>query len=424
MTGRRRRALPLVAGLAVSLVMALGPVPVAGAAAGLSVDIATPEPGEWFTSSGRVTVTGEASAATLFASVGRVSVRFYRGGGMVESGDACNPCSSDPTVPFSYTSGVLDHNGPYTVEVVAVGHVLLSGLRVDGSATRDIVVAVPPAPPTGLKAEPQPDRTVKLSWTAPAMSPDFLGYAIYRNSDSRGFVGLHTTVNTTFTDQGAAQLGGAVQYQVASVRRGPVPDDPREALQTRSAAVVANLPALPTTTTSSVPGGTSAPPTTAVPGGGLQDGGAAELDLGSLLQQSPVDVPRLPAPTPPTLPDTGFDANLPFPSTSAPASSPIEGRQQGRAASSTGTGELGAEGGDDSNRRALLVPVAAGSVLCVTALHLRWLNRRLATGAAAVVTGGGAAAGGPGPFDIAELEPLGPEPEHVGAGSGASGRLR
>ncbi|MCA1673016.1 MAG: hypothetical protein LC799_12745, partial [Actinobacteria bacterium] len=98
--------------------------------------------------------------------------------------------------------------------------------------------------------------------------------------------------------------------------------------------------------------------------------------------------------------------------------SKIEGRNPGRPSSAAGSGAV-EPGGDltDSNRRALLIPVAAGSILCVAALHLRWLSRRL------VVSPAGSAASAvgdlePAPLDEFEADEFAPDPEPVGAGVG------
>jgi len=406
MTRRRLRAVPALTGIA--LLLALPFSAPAGAAGGLDVAITSPGQGEKRTTPG-VTVSGTVTAKALLATVTYVEVNFFNNGTRFHTEVVCSGCGNETAVPFSVDSPVLDLNGPYSVEVRATGRIILDGLGADGSASRSFVVAVPPGPPTAVSATPQPDRSVKLSWTAPAVTRDFLGYAIYRKTGTQPFAVLAVTKQTTYTDTATAQLQGAVQYIVASVREGAVPGDTSTALQTSSAAVVATLPPLPTTSTVPVPGVTT---TTLPPGGGNQEGGAASVDLSDLLPSRTTPPPTFPPPPPPpTLPDTGFSANLPFPSTSLGALDPskVEGRQPGNVGSTSGAGQLQATSEeDDANRRALLVPVAAGSVLCVTALHLRWLNRRVAASAAL------AKAGGPGPFGpddtIADLDPLPPEP--------------
>ncbi|MDQ4096290.1 MAG: hypothetical protein M3144_00255, partial [Actinomycetota bacterium] len=148
----------------------------------------------------------------------------------------------------------------------------------------------------------------------------------------------------------------------------------------------------PPTTAPQGPGVT----TTLQPGGGLQTDGAVNSvgNIGSLFPSAAgIQFPT--ATSTPGLPDTGFTEALPF-GASPELGAKVEGRQAGRSASSSGSGSLEDDDLSDSNRRALLVPVAAGSVLCVSALHLRWLNRRLAFAAAGA--GGGAT---PGP----DLEP-------------------
>ncbi|MCA1692336.1 MAG: hypothetical protein LC733_09105 [Actinobacteria bacterium] len=109
------------------------------------------------------------------------------------------------------------------------------------------------------------------------------------------------------------------------------------------------------------------------------------------------------------------------------ATSKLEGRNPGRPSSAAGSGAV-EPGGDltDSNRRALLIPVAAGSVLCVTALHLRWLSRRLVVSPAGSALGGGDLEPAPLETDFYDDEfapvPDGPSgdtrPEPVGAAAG------
>ena len=395
MNRRRIWAIPGLTGVVLVLALPFGPVAGAEAAGGITVTINSPGDGQKISSSDVVTVSGQVGTQALLASIDTIDVRYAYNGSVFNTTRACGPCGSEVTVPFSVTSPALDMNGTYSIEVVANGHVLLNGFGLDGAAARSFVVAVPPGPPTALKTDVLPDRKVKLTWTAPAKTPDFLGYVVYRKIDANGFAFLGVTKETIYTDDKTAQIGGAIQYQVASVRSGAVPADPDSALQTPSAAVVAQLPPLPTTSTT--PGAT----TTTQPGAGKsQTGTGVGADLSSLLPPSSQTLPTFPpAAPPPTLPDTGFSTNLPFPSTTVGSTTlggAIEGRQQGRSASASGEGQLESPGGD-TNRRALLVPVAAGSVLCVTALHLRWLNRRIATSAATATAtkfGAGAKAGG------------------------------
>ncbi|MGH9224264.1 MAG: hypothetical protein ACRD2W_10915, partial [Acidimicrobiales bacterium] len=386
MTRRRFWAIPTLSGIALLLVVPFGATAATAATAasgGLAVSISSPSDGQKVTSS-TVTVSGQVMAT--LGNIDTIELRTYRGSSF-RTTKACGPCGPEATISFSVKSPTLDLNGPYTFEVLANGHILLNNIGLDGNASRGVVVAVPPEPPTAVTATPQADRSVKLSWTAPATPADFLGYVVYRKTDASGFSFLGSTKQTTYTDNQTAQVPGPVQYLVASVRAGAVPDDPDTAIQASAPAVVAQLPPLPTTST--VPGVTT---TTLPPGGGNQVGGAASVDLSGLMPPAEISVPTFPPPAPaPTLPDTGFSPNLPFPATSAPGR--VEGRQQGATASATGAGQVESGGGDNTNRRALLVPVAAGSVLCVTALHLRWLNRRLAVSAALSTAGGLSAAG-------------------------------
>ena len=324
---------------------------------------------------GTVTVTGRVEAG-LGTRVEAIRVHVSRAGEPVTTLDACDPCSSGAPVAFEVTTPALDRNGPYTVEVVASGYLLLNGIRVDdGAAHRSFALAVRPVAPTGVKAEKLADNKVRLTWLAVPAYPDLLGYVVLRGAPGAPLKPLNAVgpSQTSYLDEQAA-AGGTFHYKVASVREGAVPGDSSQWVFAESelAAVTVPPPSVPPTGANLPPGSGS--------GAGVDATGAASLDLGRFFD-SAASALELPAPSAPSalqLPDTGFDPNLPFsgsdvrlsppPSQGARPGTPVPGR------------EVSAADRDDeeSNRRALLVPVAAGSVLCVTALHLRRLSRRLA----------------------------------------------
>jgi len=407
--------------LAATAVMPLLTMPAASAQAPINLEITAPGDGQVISGTLTPEIAGKVYTG-IGVDVDVIRVVIARNDGtIVEDTEVCCDRGTNGTIPFSMTAPVLSRNGPYTVRVAAAGHFLLNGLSVSPqSADRAFAMAVPPAPPS--LANPQVvDRSIKLSWTPGRADPDLMGYAVYRklgNGAFQGLVGLAPAVTTYTDDRLPPDFGGAVQYRVDALRQGAVSSSrPQDWLARPSAAVTVTIAAPPTTAPPSTqPGETT---TSTSPGGGLQPNGAVNnTDLGALFGGGG-PIPTFPTPTIPEIPDPGFSELLPFPEGAAGAG----GRQQAL------SGEEGDDGGfvdefsDTANRRALLVPVAGGSVLCVAALHLRWFNRRLAAGTigAAGKAGAGAAA--------ADLEPAEPGPEAfapdrepVGAGSAGGGR--
>ena len=416
-TGRRLLA------FAATAVMPFLAMPAASAQAPINLEITSPGDGAVISGTFTPEIAGKAyTGIGVDVDVIRVVIARNSDGAIVADTEVCCDQGRNGTIPFSMTAPNLSRNGPYTVRVAAAGHFLLGGLSVNPqSADRSFAMAVPPAPPN--LANPQVvDRTVKLSWTPGRADPDLMGYAVYRKVGNGAFVGLAgllPTVTTYSDDKFPADFGGAVQYRVDALRQGAViSSKPQDWLARPSAAVAATIAAPPTTAPPSTqPGETT---TSTSPGGGLQPNGAVNsTDLGALFGGGG-PVPTFPTATIPEIPDPGFSELLPFPAGAG-------GRQQA-------LGDDEEEGSDDggfvdelsdtANRRALLVPVAGGSVLCVAALHLRWFNRRLAVGAIGAAGKAGTAAG------VADLEPTDPDPdafvpdrEPVGAGS-AGGRGR
>jgi hypothetical protein len=381
----------------------------AAAAGGMTVTIDAPGDGEVLDENS-VSISGTVQPG--LATIDVIQLHVYRGDGtLVEDKTLCSPCTNGASVPFSHTTGALAYNGPYTVVVGAAGSMIITG--ADGSASRGFALAVPPPAPTGVAAEVLPDRKVRVSWR-PVNVPDLTAYAVFRKTDGGEFRALAPIGpgTTTYVDESIASHTGPVQYQIVALRQGARPSaDPNSWVRSHSAPAVATLSAPPTSPPPPGQGQGQGGTTTTVLGGVQPGGGIGGADLSGLFNNSGAAVPQFPAAAPPPeLPDTGYSETLPFGATTAPANpnaNKIEGRQQGRPATASGSGDVEPGESDDTNRRALLVPVAAGSVLCVTALHLRWLNRRLAMPPAGVLAGGlgpdGAAAG--------DLEPAEPDPE-------------
>ena len=365
----RAAAAALAGGLALSWLLASP-----ASAENLTVTIDSPTEGRRYEQS-TLTVSGHVETG-LLTSVDRVRVVVVRDyDGFVLADDlACERCGQQANVPFSYETPALEYNGPYSVEVVASGHVLLNGIPVsDASARRSFTVAVRPAAPTSLKAERLPDGKVKLTWGAVPGYPDLIGYLVYRAAPGAELKPIKAVPpgTTSYVDEQTVG-GGNFQYRVASVRSGAVPGESSEWLLADSnlATVTVPAPSVPPTTGIGPPGPN---------GPGSPGPGGNSVDLSQFFNSAAGDI-RLPAPAMPTptltLPDNGFDPNLPFGDVAGLKPPTQSARPGGTPGSRTDLAEPGED--EDANRRALFVPVAAGCVLCVAALHLRWLSRRLA----------------------------------------------
>ena len=399
----RRRSVAL-AGVLGTVLLVAWPLLAAPAADAdnLALVIDSPSEGQVVTSGTTVEVSGKVGTGVL-ATVDGITVQLFRSDIGIDQASACGACGSDSVVPFSYTTPALTYNGHYRVRVTATGYVVSSGIRVaPASDDRTFSVNVAPAAPGNVKAT-FADGKVTVTWTAVPAYPDLVGYVVYRKSSAADFAPVsdgRPPGTTSFVDSQPPAGGGNVQYRVVALRAGADPGADNW-LVGRSDPVVVSIP-LPSTTTptNGQPGVTS---TTVQPGGGLQPDGAVNSvgNLGNLFPSSAgIDLPAAALPSSPTIPDGTFSATLPFGAGSLPGSK-VDGRQAGRSASSSGSGALDSGGESDTNRRALLVPVAAGSVLCVSALHLRWLNRRVAASSRGPGGGGGSA----GDLEHADLLP-------------------
>lgn len=377
-------------------------------ASGIVITIDSPGSGETIRGTTTVTVSGSARVEGVLGEVDEVRYQLLRGAVVIDEASSAGPSFSFPVT--------LAYNGLYTAKVWATGNVIGIG-RIDGYADRNFTMAVPPAPPTNVSGTPGSDRRVTLSWTG-VSHPDLRGYAVYRKvpGGSFGLIGASLAGQNTFTEP-APTAGGAVQYQVLSLRDGAVPtNDPEQWLRSSPATTTVQVPAAPAPPP---PGNsTDQSSTTVPPGGAAQPDDASNLNLGDLFSASPTGIPSVSTSPTPTLPDTGFNPVLPFGDSPRPGDK-VGGRAPGRPSSSSASGDLSAGDapGSSTNRRALLVPVAAGSVLCVAALHLRWLNRRLAS---FPPTGGGEAGAGsdfePADFEEVEFKPPEPDPRDFDVG--------
>jgi hypothetical protein len=213
---------------------------------------------------------------------------------------------------------------------------------------------------------------VELSWSRNT-EPDMLYYAVFRKDPAGSKylqVGSKVTQpasgkSVTFTDTTTTFNGGDFAYQVVAVRRGATTT--AETSSDPSSTGSASVPAPPTSSTTPVPPGSPAggPTTTAKPGP------PAGVDLGGFLSSRAQPVALTPI-TVPDPPDTGFQGTLPF-GARPPGDDVEDGAGQEAAASPSGSSSI-VSGGSSARP---LVPVAAGLILLLLAMHMTALNRRL-----------------------------------------------
>jgi len=372
-----RRAAAAVAGAALAVLAVIGPATTALADDSLQVRIDEPA-----VDGTRATVSGSAEMSdTLGLHLDRVTaisitVTSRQHPGTTTSCGSCAAGLDQQSASFSFTATDLNYNGPYDVTVDASGRRFLdvfNSAPVSTRATTSFSVEVAPAPPANVKAIANPDRSVTVSWARNA-EPDLVGYQVQRRGPSTpGFQTVASSVNqppngstVNWTDTTTASTGGQFGYLVVAIRPdgdGVVSNRATSA----SAAAAVTVPGPPGGPSTTGPGGTGANGpggpagiATPGPGGAFTTGSPAPLDLSSFLATGGAP-PKIAVPGGVALPDGSFTATLPFGPKSA----------SGAAADSV---EIL---GHSTSRRALLLPVATGLLMCVFALHLRRFNRQV-----------------------------------------------
>jgi hypothetical protein len=279
--------------------------------------------------------------------------------------DEPNPEPPDPsldpalnqTVRFTSSDIELGCNGPYLATLTAKAGSPSPNARVF-EMTLPFGIGVVPPSVNGLTGLLNSDRTTALDWnpaykTASATPPDFLGYRIERSAGGGPYIAIGDvgSSSTAFTDAAVPAAGGEVLYRVRAMRYGPSgPDDPTLSAEAASEAISFDVAPVPSTST------TFRPP--------VQAG-------------APVTGSRPGQPGQPVLPrsstapvDTGYNPTLDY------------GVEPGEADAVLPDDELAAGSviqrftDDAGQRRALLVPVAAGLVLLGWAMHIRFLTRQ------------------------------------------------
>ncbi len=261
------------------------------------------------------------------------------------------------TVEFSITAPSSLCNGVYQATVVATADSGEQGSLNSNGRT----VSLQPRAPSGVEAVPGATGGVTLSWEAPDNAADFLGYRLQRSVGDGPFTpfGPDLLEETSFEDTDIPDGATAVDYKVASVRQGASDGTTVTALSGSTAVTLPSTePVPPGTTTSLVPGDQAGD------GAGPSDGGTGASRSAS---------GRSVTPTTQFLPDIGRAEDDPLGDTEEGDENPVLPDDE----FASGTVLQNFED-DDGDRRALMVPVAIGSVLLVWAMHLRFLARQAA----------------------------------------------
>lgn len=323
-------------------------------------------------------------------TINKVTVSLVAGRGQVLPGGASNVVLFDGppvrAVRFAWKTPALAWNGPYTAKVVVEGSARPPGGRQPNvTAERRFLIETPPAPPAGVKAVPEGEDGVTVTWDK-NKEPDIALYEVHRAPKDGDFVPVaQTAANlTTLNDRPSV---GDWRYVVIAIRRGAGDDGIASGPSNEAEAAVV-VPPAPTTTAPGGAGGGAGggepPPTTlqksgsgivitsATTGAGgaaRPAGGGGKVDLsrfGSLGRSTTRQIDA---------PDPGFDETLPF----APGDQPTVAEEDE-------TQELGADDpnrdravgqdliSDEGERRRSLTFVAFGLLLFVMSMGGLWMR--------------------------------------------------
>jgi len=365
----RCRAAAVVAGTSMAVLAVIMPATMATADETLNVTVDQP-----VVDGGTATVSGSATMSDpLGLGLDRVTgvavnitPRNHAG-----PSHSCSGCGADlgqRSVSFSFTTSELTYNGPYDVTVDVSGRKVVDRLfnaaPVSTQATQAFNIEVDPAPPANVSAAANADRSVTVTWSRNS-EPDLVGYQIKRRvPGSSGFQPVGSAVaqppdgsTVQWTDTTVGPTGGQFEYLVVAVRPdgdGAITD--RATSASTGAGVTVPGPAGPGGPAADGPGAIAAPG----PGGAFTTGSPSSLDLSSFLASGGAP-PSVSVPDGNTEPDGTFSATLPFGARDTP---------------DMGSGSVEILGHSASSR-SLLLPIAAGLLLCMVALHLRRFNRRV-----------------------------------------------
>ena len=249
----------------------------------------------------------------------------------------------------------------------------------------DLSVAIPPAPPSEVRALVNAEtRVVTVTWN-PNAEEDMLGYAVLRTraGGQPEQVGTVEHPKNSFADTASAEAGGEYTYQVLAVRAGATDKEP---VASAASVVKTSVPDPPPPPTTAPPAGSgttvvAGTPTTAASGtastvpsgspGALATSGKVDLSGFTTIQNQT----RRSAPRPAPEVDTGFQSTLPFdiPEGEQQAEAEEGGELGEIAADSPQLRELGSED-DGAERHRSLAFLAAGLLATVLLMHVLWVK--------------------------------------------------
>ncbi|MBW3556993.1 MAG: fibronectin type III domain-containing protein [Actinobacteria bacterium] len=307
-------------------------------------------------------------------------------------------------------------NGPYTVKVVVNGNARPPGGSHEERAESRFFIEVPPDPPKGLKATPEGEDGVTVSWDKNT-EPDIVGYEVHRAPKDGDFAPIAQAAGnlTKLNDRPSV---GEWRYVVVAIRRGAGDKGVASGPSAVANASVVTPPAPSTSTTTAAGGGgdggggggAASPTTIQKTGSGIvitstgtgTGGGSASGGRGSRVDLSGFSSLNRPTTNRIEAPDPGFEEALPF----APGDEPAVGSEDEE--------ELGADDpnrdralgqryiSDESDRRRSLTFVAFGLLLFVMSMSGLWVRGEVKR--------------------ADELETLDPEPQRPGHGGSGPAR--
>lgn len=263
---------------------------------------------------------------------------------------------------FTWDEGEPLRNGAYRVEVR--GQLAFQGVPRDPTEWRGVDVVVdadPPSTTVTTKVIDQAQRRVEVAWE-PVMLADFKHYVVQRRLNGGGWLDykvVPTMDRTRWADN--VPTDGEYGYRVQTVRVAADGSSERKSAWSGPSAVRVRKPV---STSSGPPIGSSGPGSASAPGGTSAGGGPPVLR-----------VTRGAARRPPlfTGPDT-YEPVLDYGDAEPPLASGPE--DLGETGGEVPEGTLSVDGGGSSvDMRQVLVPVAAGLLLTLSAVHLRRFMR-------------------------------------------------
>jgi hypothetical protein len=259
---------------------------------------------------------------------------------------------------FTWDDGEPLRNGAYRLEVRA--QLAFQGVPRDPTEWRGVDVTIDADPPTTTVTTKMIDaaqRRVEVAWE-PVMLADFRHYLVQRRLNGGGWLDYKVVPlmdKTRWAD--SVPTDGEYAYRVQTVRTGADGASERRSAWSAASSVEVRKP-VPPSKTSSSPGGAAA-------GGGTRPSGTSTGAGPPVLRVNRGTTRRPPLFTGPDTYEPVLDYGAEPPLASGP-------EDLGETGGEVPEGTLSVDGGGQSvDLRQVLVPVAAGLLLTVSAVHVR-----------------------------------------------------